>query len=350
MKKRVLLGMSGGIDSSVAAMILQERGFEVMGVTFIFSGDVESNSHHSSQAAKSLADALGISHIVVDLRTEFKELVINYFINDYVSGKTPFPCAVCNPQLKFKFLEKIASDCSCNFIATGHYVRITEKQGIKYISSGRDRDKDQAFFLWGLKKELIEKLVFPLGDLLKQDIRQYAKERGFVSLNEKKESLGICFIEGNNYRNFLIDNGLTGSPGNFIDLQGNVLGRHKGIYYYTIGQRRGLGLQMNKPLFVSEIRVESNEVFLSDFDTMYRNRIFLENTHFVEEKLVRSDKTYSVKIRYRLQENLCTITLLPENRAIVQLKEPLAMVAKGQTAVIYEDDCVLGGGFIEGSE
>lgn len=350
MSKKVLLGMSGGIDSSVAAIVLQEKGYQVIGITFIFFGNNESESHHSVVSAKLLAEKLGIEHITVDLRKDFKHLVINYFVNEYSSGRTPFPCAVCNPKLKFYNLEKYANRLSCEFVATGHYARVQEDNGIKCISRGKDKEKDQSFFLWGLNKSTIKRLIFPLGDLHKNEVREIAVRKGYNNLNEKKESLGICFIEEKDYRKFLEDSGLNSMSGNFVDSKGNIVGKHKGIFNYTVGQRRGLGIRLNKPVFVSEIKPETNEVVLVDFNELYQTRIFLEHTHFINVREPEPDKVYTVRIRYRLQQNTCKIIPLKENKAIVELLEPVSMVAKGQTAVFYKGDCVVGGGFIEGSE
>jgi len=350
MKQKVLLGMSGGIDSSVAAILLQEKGFEVVGITFIFSGNNESELHHSAGSAKLLAEKLGIEHFTVDLRSEFKNLVIRYFMNEYGSGSTPFPCAVCNPKVKFYNLKHYADRLLCDFISTGHYVNVSEIEGVKYITSGKDHEKDQSFFLWGLRKELISRLVFPLGDLYKNEVREIALQKGFENLNKKNESLGICFTEGEDYRKYLKNSGLNSIPGNFTDSKGNVIGKHKGIFHYTIGQRRGLQVYLNKPVFVSEIKPETNEVVLADFDEMFRSVIFLKKTHFVNKSHIDLNKTFTVKIRYRLQENSCKLRFLGKRKAVVALHKPVAMVANGQTAVIYDGKLVIGGGFIEGSE
>lgn len=350
MKQRVLLGMSGGIDSSVAAIILLERGFEVIGISFIFSEDSDAKLQHSLDSAKVMAKKLGIKHLTIDLKEEFKNQVISYFTNEYVSGRTPFPCAICNPQLKFSNLEKFAKTLSCANISTGHYVNTISYKNVRYISSGKDAEKDQSFFLWGLKQDTIQKLIFPLGKYSKSEVRKMATDNGFEFLNQKNESLGVCFIKGKNYRKFLKDNGMRSKPGNFTDSKGNVLGKHNGIFNYTVGQRRGLGIHFNKPLFVSEIKAETNEVVLSDFTEMYRTRILLKNSNFVSKNEPENEKLYTVKIRYRLQENFCKIIPLGENKVVIELSEPVSMVAKGQTAVFYDGDRVVGGGFIEGSE
>src|SRR6056297_2293923 len=322
MSRKVLLGMSGGIDSSSAAMILQNQGYKVTGITFLFSGD--NDNHLTSIKAKNLAHKLGIEHHTVDLRNDFKKLIINNFIDSYKYGITPFPCAVCNPEVKFYNLEKYADKFSCDYISTGHYVNIVENNGKKYISNGNDNKKDQSFFLWGLSQKLIQRLIFPLGNMFKNDVRKYAVRKGFNSLTEQNESKGICFIKGNDYRQYLAEYGLISEQGNFIDKKGKVLGTHKGIFHYTIGQRRGLGVHLNKPVFVSDLRYKTNEVVLADFDELYRKVLYLQNTHFVNVNELSSQKVYTVKIRYRLQETSCKVRILLQKKAVIELLEPVA--------------------------
>ncbi|MGM0620072.1 MAG: tRNA 2-thiouridine(34) synthase MnmA [Bacteroidota bacterium] len=350
MNNKVLLGMSGGVDSSVAAMILQEKGFEVIGITFLFSGNSAIEHHPISIKAKRLAQELGINHYTIDLRNDFKDLIISYFVDSYKHGNTPFPCAVCNPQVKFHNLKKYADKYSCDYISTGHYVNIVENNGVKYISTGKNNEKDQSFFLWGLSKNMIQRLMFPLGNMFKDDVRKYAENKGFKCISGQNESMGICFIEGSDYRKYLAEFGLKSEPGYFINKKGEVLGKHKGIFHYTIGQRRGLGIHLNKPVFVQELRPKTNEVVLADFGELYRSVLYLQNTHFVNVAALSIEKIYTVKIRYRLQETPCRIRILPQEKAVVELQEPVAMVANGQTAVIYDEDRLIGGGFISGSD
>ena len=301
MNNRVLLGMSGGVDSSVAAILLKEGGFDVIGVTFIFSGS-NNDANKLSNDAKTLAQALNIKHLTLDLRETFNDTVIKYFKEEYVKGKTPFPCAYCNPKMKFSSLEKIANEENCSYIATGHYARIKKIRKQNFIFQGVDPDKDQSFFLWGLERKLIDKLIFPLGDYTKNEIRDIAKNRGFQSLSEKKDSLGICFIEGNNYRKYLEIEGIKSSPGNFVDNEGRILGLHAGIINYTIGQRRGLGIQMNFPVFVAEIRLDENEIVLSKYDDLYKDKLYLKSVYLTEKQEIRVINDISVKVRYRLQK------------------------------------------------
>jgi len=344
--RRVLLGMSGGVDSSMAAFLLKQQGFEVIGITFVFSSE-EIQDHHFIVDAKKLAEQLEIKHIVVDLRKEFEEVVIKYFIKEYQTGRTPFPCAYCNPKLKFKYLEKYAELENCDYISTGHYVRTDAYNGQKYIFKGSDPDKDQSFFLWGLKRETVDKLIFPLGELNKREVRKLANENGFSSVGNKKDSLGVCFIHGNNYRDFFEKRGIKSEPGNFIDHNNKILGQHKGITNYTIGQRRGLGLNLNYPVFVSEIRLDGNEIVLEKYEHLYRNKIVISNYHFFDNEIVNGTKQLIVKVRYRLQETPCNLNILDETRAGVELLKSEAMISPGQTAVFYDGDRLVGGGFIE---
>ncbi len=341
--------MSGGVDSSMAALLLQKQGYEVLGVTFLFS-EADDHNHHFIDDAEQLANKLQIKHIVADLREEFEEKVVRYFIDEYLKGRTPFPCAYCNPEMKFKYLMELADKENCEYIATGHYVKTGMYKGKKYLFQGDDEDKDQTFFLWGLKRNIVDRLLFPLGEFKKNEIRSLAKENGFEQLSEKKDSLGVCFIEGNNYRNFLEKKGIKSEPGNYIYHNGEILGRHKGITNYTIGQRRGLGLNLNFPVFVSEIRLDDNEIVLSKYEDLYRNKISIINYYFIDKEVFTVNKTWIVKVRYRLQETPCKLHILNETRAEVELLESEAMISPGQTAVFYDGDRLVGGGFIESSE
>jgi tRNA-uridine 2-sulfurtransferase len=349
MKKRVLLGLSGGIDSSISAILLQEQGFEVIGITFLFGGS-EKENETISEDAKILSTKLNIKHLIISLKKEFENTVIKYFINEYLEGNTPFPCAYCNPKIKFYYLQEYAKKENCDFIATGHYVQTDFYNNKKYIFQGVDPNKDQSFFLWGLSRELREKLIFPLGKFKKEEVKKIANRNGFQSLIRKKESLGICFIEGNNYRQFLEKRGIKSQPGNFVDAEGTILGKHSGIINYTIGQRRGLGLNLNSPVFVAKINLDDNEIVLTKYDYLYKKKIFINNYYFVDNQEIKQCENLIVKVRYRLQETPCEINILNASRAEVVLLKPEAMIASGQTAVFYDGARLVGGGFIESSE
>ena len=350
MKPRVLLGMSGGVDSSVAAMILQERGYEVSGVSIMFFGDENDAPEEQFRDAKLLAEKLQIEHFTIDLRTEFKQKIIDYFTGEYKRGNTPFPCAKCNPEMKFHALEKYAEIRNCEYIATGHYARIKKVNGKESIFMGVDPDKDQSFFLWGLKPDQIKKLIFPLGEFTKREIRNIASERGFHPLAHKKDSLGICFINSGDYRDFLKKNGAFTAPGNFVDRNGNILGRHTGIANYTIGQRRGLGIHLNYPVFVAEIRLEANEIVLAEFADLYRTKVGIKDIHISDNQGHINSDGLSIKMHYRRGLTPCSLNIQCEGRAEVRLLKPEAMIANGQTAVFYEGERLVGGGFIDWSE
>lgn len=360
--KRVLLGMSGGTDSSVAAMRLLDAGYEVTGVTFRF---YELNgSTEYLEDARDLAARLGIRHITYDARERFREEIIEYFVREYMAGHTPVPCTLCNNYLKWPLLAKIADEMGIFYIATGHYVRKTKLEDTYYIMHAADSDKDQTFFLWGLKQDILCRMLLPMGDITKMEARAWAEERGFRKVATKKDSLGVCFCPMD-YRSFLKEwlvrkcqpdvrkcQTMSGnvSRGRFVDEMGNFIAWHEGYPFYTIGQRRGLGIHLNRPVFVKEIRPEKNEVVLSSLSALEKTEIWLKDWNLVDEKRVLGYDDIIVKIRYRKQENHCTVTITPDNLLHIQLHEPLAAVASGQAAAFYKDGLLLGGGIIQSSQ
>jgi len=345
MNKRILLGMSGGTDSSVAAILLLEQGYEVVGITFRFWEEGENNHLHD---AENLANTLGIEHITYDARTIFKSVVVDYFTNEYLAGRTPFPCVRCNNELKWKLILQEADRLGCEKVAMGHYVKIDFENDRYFITEGNDPDKDQSFFLWGLTQEQLSRIVFPLGSFLKTDVRRLAADRGFKKVSEKKDSLGACFCEGD-YRPFLKSQLAEPEkfiyPGNFIDEAGKILGNHSGFPLYTVGQRRGL-MHLNRKVFVKEIRPETNEVVLASLKSMYKSEFLIHDINVVDKKLFTDEFNIITRIRYRKQNTLSRVVFLENGKARVELAEPLESIAPGQTAVFYRDGKVLGGGFI----
>ncbi len=340
--------MSGGVDSSVVAILLQKQGFEVVGITLEFYQNIHLGY---VKELKNIADSLGIEHSFVSLIKEFSETVISYFTEGYLTGNTPFPCAYCNPKMKWKALLGQSVEHKCTYVATGHYVQKAVHEGRNYIKKGIDEDKDQSFFLWGLEEKAIEKTLFPLGSLTKTKVREIAKENGYKSLSKKKDSLGVCFLNGKDYRDFLsinIKEEKAIPVGNFIDIEGNVLGKHKGYPYYTIGQRKGLNF--NKPTFVLEVDCFKNEVVLGEYSHLFKNILYLKGACFINIEEAENCNNLIVKVRYRKQENSCKIKFTGEKKAVVYLNKPLAAVAPGQAAVFYSGDKVLGGGFIDKTE
>ena len=370
--KRVLLGMSGGTDSSVAAMRLLEAGYEVIGVTFRF---YELNgSTEYLEDARNLAERLGIRHITYDAREIFARQIIEYFVQEYLAGRTPVPCTLCNNYLKWPLLAKIADEMGIFYIATGHYAQNIQLNETFYITYAADSDKDQTFFLWGLKQDILNRMLLPMGDITKVEARVWAAEHGFRKVATKKDSIGVCFCPMD-YRTFLKDwlvrNGqmsvsnseasinnsqTSGSDkqtwsdrirrGRFVDEKGNFIAWHEGYPFYTIGQRRGLGIHLNRPVFVKEIDPEKNEVMLASLSSLEKTEMWLKDWNLVnqERTLDRSDTI--VKIRYRKQENHGTITVTSDHLLHVQLHEPLTAIAPGQAAAFYGDGLLLGGGII----
>ena len=343
---KVLLGMSGGTDSSVAALLLQDAGYEVTGITFRFYE--KDNDTTYLDDARELCEKLHIPHIIYDVRQLFQEQIISYFIKEYMEGHTPVPCTLCNNYLKWPLLAQVADERGIYHFATGHYVQKQNIGGYWYITAGADKDKDQSFFLWGLPQPILERMLLPMGTLTKTRVRELAAERGFLKAATKRDSLGVCFCPMD-YRSFLKAQVPPECirPDNFYDEQGKFMGKHEGYPFYTIGQRRGLGVYVNKALFVKEILPQENKVVLTDnLKALEKQEMFLKDWNIVcaEELLDREDVI--VKIRYRKQANRCTVTVTPEGLLHVKLHEPLASVAIGQAAAFYRDNRVLGGGII----
>ena len=346
-KERVLLGMSGGTDSSVAAMKLQEAGYEVTGVTFRFY-EVGGKTEYLEDA-RALAGRLGIEHITYDARELFRERIIRYFIDEYLAGHTPVPCTLCNNELKWKLLAEIADEKGIYWISTGHYVRKLFLEDNYYIAPAVDRDKDQTFFLWGLKQDILQRMLLPMGDMTKEDARAYAAERGFMRVATKKDSIGVCFCPLD-YRSFLkreVPMEQLPGRGHFLDEKGNVLGWHEGYPFYTIGQRRGLGIHLKRAVFVKEVRMETNEVVLASLASLYKKEMYLKDWNLISAHRVLGAETVIVKIRYRKQANRCMVAQEGNGYLRVSLLEPLESIAPGQAAAFYDaDGLLLGGGII----
>ena len=370
--KRVLLGMSGGTDSSVAAMRLLEAGYEVIGVTFRF---YELNgSTEYLEDARNLAERLGIRHITYDAREIFARQIIEYFVQEYLAGRTPVPCTLCNNYLKWPLLAKIADEMGLFYIATGHYAQNIQLNETFYITYAADSDKDQTFFLWGLKQDILNRMLLPMGDITKAEARSWAAEHGFRKVATKKDSIGVCFCPMD-YRTFLKDwlvrNGqmsvsnseasinnsqTSGSDkqawsdrirrGRFVDEKGTFIAWHEGYPFYTIGQRRGLGIHLNRPVFVKEIDPEKNEVMLASLSSLEKTEMWLKDWNLVNQERTLDRSDIIVKIRYRKQENHGTITVTSDHLLHVQLHEPLTAIAPGQAAAFYGDGLLLGGGII----
>jgi tRNA-specific 2-thiouridylase len=359
MKKKVVVAMSGGVDSSVAALILKEEGYEVIGVTLSLWEEEEASLPDSYRGccslkavndAKKVSFALEIPHYTLNFKEAFKKSVIDYFVKEYVSGRTPNPCLKCNEIIKFDLLLKKAFSLGAEYLATGHYARISydKKSNVYYLKKGIDEGKDQSYVLYMLNQENLSHTLFPLGNLKKEEVRQIAQKKN-LHVASKSESQEICFIPEKNYRKFLKKYLPSIKPGPIVDKKGNILGEHKGIIFYTIGQRKGLGIPLGKPLYVIAIDHQKNTVIVGEEKDLYKKSFIASKANWVFWKKPPSQFKAQVKIRYRFKEASATVRIINKERFEVQFEEAQKAITPGQAGVIYQDDIVLGGGVIEES-
>lgn len=360
---RILVAMSGGIDSSLAAVLLHDEGYEVIGMTmktwdYASSGGTKKEtgccSLDSINDARNVAVQLGFPHYILDIRNEFGDAVIDYFTDEYLNGRTPNPCVMCNTHIKWDALLKRADRLECEFIATGHYANLRTENERWIVSKGKDSLKDQSYVLWGVSQESLARTKLPLGNLHKTEIREMAKERGFFELANKSESYEICFVPDNDYRGFLkrriegLENEVNG--GNFVLTDGTIVGKHEGYPFYTIGQRKGLGIALGFPAFVSEIRKETNEVVLGRNEDLERKGVEITQLNLQKYESLRDKPIEAVtKIRYKDAGSRSKITQTEADKLVVDFYEPVVGVAPGQAAVFYEGDDMIGGGWINKS-
>lgn len=351
--------MSGGIDSSIAALLLHEQGYEVVGITmktwdYASSGGSTKEtgccSLDSINDARMLAVHLGFPHLILDIRNEFGNYIIDNFVDEYLAGRTPNPCVLCNTHIKWEALLKRADMLECEFIATGHYARIREENNRFVVSKGLDQTKDQSYVLWGLTQKSLKRTLFPLQNYRKSEIRQMAMDSGFVDLATKSESYEICFVPDNDYRGFL-KNKVKGledrvNGGNFVDRTGRVLGKHKGYPFYTVGQRKGLEIAVGEPLHVLEIQPETNTVVLGTKEDLEKQTITVGKYNLIKYASLPDQFETLTKIRYKDPGTLANVTM-ENDKLNVLFQAPVSAVAPGQSAVFYEGEDLVGGGIIE---
>ena len=347
--RKVLLGMSGGVDSSVSALLLKENGYEVTGVTMNLCNGSSCCNLNSILDAKEVCKKIGIEHYVLDCKEEFKKCVIDNFIEEYKICRTPNPCIQCNKYLKFGQMYKKAEELGIEYIATGHYARIeySEKYNRKVLKKAKNIAKDQSYVLYVIPKKMLNNIVFPLGEYeTKEEIREIARKNGFVVAN-KPDSEDICFIPDGDYKKYLEENSsLNKKKGNIVNLDGKILGTHEGLYRYTIGQRKGLGISNKVPLFVIGFNPEKNELIVGEEDKIYTNRMLVKDINLLAIDNIENEIEVKVKTRYSQKEANAKIKMLDSNTIEVLFCEPQARITPGQSAVFYDEDVVLGGGII----
>ncbi len=338
--KKVLLGLSGGVDSSVSAYLLSKSGYDVIGVT------LKLHQIEISQDASKVADKLGIPYQIINMEADFKKYVIDYFIQEYNSARTPNPCTICNRYIKFEGLIEKAKELHIDFVATGHYANI-EKIDSKYLlKKAKDLTKDQSYFLYNLTQEQLSKTIFPLGNLTKKEVRDIAQKIG-LKVATKPDSQEICFIKDNNYKNFLAKNSRNKPvPGEFISTDGEVIGEHKGISNYTIGQRRALGIVTGSPMFVVDIIKETNQIVLGNESELLSKELIAKKLNWISIDTLDKEINANVKIRYRAKESNAKLIPLDNGDVKIVFETPQRAITKGQSVVFYDKDVVIGGGII----
>ena len=359
---KVLVAMSGGIDSTVVALMLHEQGYEVIGITmktwdYASSGGSKKETGccnlDSFNDARAAAVHHGFPHYILDIREEFGGFVVENFVDEYLAGRTPNPCVMCNTHIKWRALLKRANAMDCEFIATGHYAKVREENGRHLISKGIDETKDQSYVLWGLQQDLLGRTLLPIGGYRKTAIRQMAHDFGYPELAKKSESYEICFVPDNDYRGFLKRNveGLEErmKGGTFVDKQGKILGQHKGYPFYTIGQRKGLDIALGKPAFVTAIDPNTNTVVLGDEEDLMKKDMNVAKMNYIKYPGINDGMEATIRIRYKDMGSLGT--LYNNDTGIrVSFYENAKGIAPGQSAVFYEGDDVIGGGIIQRTE
>lgn len=351
--KKVVVGMSGGVDSSVAAYLLKKQGYEVIGVTMqMQEGEDQGDDGEAccgisaADDARRVADSIGIPHYVMNFKKEFKEHVIDYFLREYACGRTPNPCIACNRYVKWEALLNRSVEIGADYIATGHYARIERLSNGRFaVKASAAAKKDQSYALYNLTQEQLSRTLMPVGGYEKEEIRRIAKEAG-ITVADKPDSQDICFVPDGDYARFIEENGVSAGKGNFVDTAGTILGTHQGIYHYTVGQRKGLNLSLGHPVFVKEIHKDTNEVVLADNEELFTNRLVADHMNYMSVEDINGDLRVFAKIRYNHKGAWATVRKISNDRIECVFDEPVRAVTPGQAVVFYDGGFVLGGAII----
>ncbi len=342
MNNKAIIAMSGGVDSSVASFLMQEQGYELLGVTLAL---IDSDSQ-DIEDAKKVADRLGFSHTVLDFKDEFRKEVITRFINAYENLETPNPCVFCNRFIKFGKLVDYGIDMGYSHIATGHYAQIEEHNGRYLLKKGKDHSKDQSYVLYSLSQKQLSYTKFPMGSMSKAEAREIAEENNFINAR-KKDSQDICFVRDGDYAGFIERYlGKTYPRGPFVDFDGNVLGTHKGLIHYTVGQRKGLGLALPKPMYVCKLSGEDNSVILGDNIDLFSTTLDAHDINLIATDKLNTQIRAEVKVRYSQKAQPATVWQTDSDRLHIEFNEPQRAITAGQAVVMYDGDTVIGGGTI----
>lgn len=344
MSLKVLVGMSGGVDSSVCAKLLMDKGYNVSGMTLSLW---EKDGDTSIADAKSVCDKMGIDHICFDLKGEFSDSVIKNFIEEYKAGNTPNPCIVCNRCIKFGEMLEKAEELGYDKIATGHYARVEQDADGRFLlKRAKDIAKDQSYVLYNLTQDKLSKVLFPLGEYTKSEIREIAVQNDFVNAN-RPDSQDICFVPDGDYAAFIEKyDDFKSSVGDYVDINGNVLGKHNGVIHYTLGQRKGLGIALGKPQFVIDKNSVTNRVVLGDEEHLFKTLVEVKNVNFIPFDTLDSEMRVSVKLRYRHNAASAVIKPMENGNIEIVFDQPQRAASPGQSAVFYDGDTVVGGGII----
>ena len=355
-KPSAMIAMSGGVDSAVAAFLMQQQGFAVTGVTMRLYCDGESIPTADGETtditpdirdARAVAERLGIPHLVCRLERTFCDKVVHDFIRTYLEGGTPNPCVICNKAIKFGALLDFATANGLAYAATGHYARIAKENDRYLVRRARDEKKDQSYMLWSLTQDVLARVRFPLGELTKDEVREIAAAHGFESA-DRKDSQDICFLPDGNYADFIRRYaGHVPAPGKFVDLAGNVLGSHAGMLHYTIGQRKGLGIALGRPMYVCDKNAATGDVMLCDDADLYRTTLSAKSVNFIPFDSLTAPIRVEAKIRYAHKAAPATVYPTESGTVRVEFDQPQRAIAKGQSVVFYDGDLLVGGGIIE---